>query len=234
MDASVCIELRVENSRNTYYNKPGDWRPRLILWPEYNGLYKKALLAQRGAALDADTDEAWSYIVAETVRDFCAKSNYAKTIFRRIRHGSLGLMDRLGRAMASDPHHWSEESLGSLRITPQYVRQRETTPSDDVTYLLGSKAAQNLILPPLLASPVLDRAVLLPHGAAILTLGSEEAVMEICFNTQHDPKIERTFMSLLENTALRYKHRVERTQRHYCPWWARSNRSLGSDEGDDF
>jgi hypothetical protein len=234
MDCSVCIELRVENSRNTYYNKPGDWRPRLIIWPEYNGLYKKALLAQRGAGLDADTDEAWSYIVAETIRDFCGKLQLAKTIFRRIRNSDLGLVDRIGRSMASDPHHWIEDSLGGTRITPQYVVKRERAPSEDIVYLLGTRAAQQLILPPLLASPVLDRANLLPQGSAILTLGSDEPLLEISLATQHDPKLERTFMTVLENTAVRYKHRLERTQRHFCPWWARNNRQLGTDDSDDF
>ena len=233
MDKVICIELRVDNSRHAYYNRPGDWRPRFIIWPEYGGMYKNELVKQRGRSLDKDTSEAFAYIIAETFKEMCAKNQLDKCVFRRIDPAHMSLAARLKHALTPSPTWWVEDSVGPCRLTPHYMLDREKRAQEEVVYLLGPKAANELILPPLLQSPVLDRTNLLPQGSAIVAPGSGESVVEICLASQPDMKLERSLFTSLENAALRYKHRLERVQRHFCPWWATSNRLLSAASSDE-
>jgi len=232
LECTICVEQRTANARQVYYNKPGDWRPRLIIWPEYNRLYKKDLEKQRGSRLDEAVDTAWSDIIAETVRDFSRKLDLSKVVFRRLRHADLSLGDRLARAVQKVPVEWVEESTGPHRLTPDYALARERGDrKDEVVYLLSEQAANSLDLRAIVDTRVMDRATLLPYGRAILEVGAEEPVAEISFA---EDRLEALFVEVLAAAATRYNHRLEPVARHFLTWWVVANRYLGRVPDDDF
>lgn len=232
MECSICVEQRTANARQAYYNKPGDWRPRLIIWPEYNGRYKKDLEKQRGSRLEEGIDTAWSNIIAEAVRDFSRKLDLSKVVFRRLRHGSLPLGERLARALQKAPTEWVEESTGPCRLTPDYALARERgARTEEVVYLLSEQAANSLDVRAIVDTRVMDRATLLPYGRAILDLGADEPVAEICFA---EDRLEVLFVEALGTAAQRYNHRLAPVTRHYLSWWVVANRHLGQVPEDDF
>ncbi len=59
LDKQICVERRVANSRRLHFNRMGDWRPRLIVWPEYNGWSKDELPEVSGVTVDRATDQQW-------------------------------------------------------------------------------------------------------------------------------------------------------------------------------
>ena len=58
IEKRICVESRSSNSPRLHFNRVGDWLPRLIVWPEYNGHSKDEFdEALDEGDLDKDTDE---------------------------------------------------------------------------------------------------------------------------------------------------------------------------------
>lgn len=234
MENVVFVEYRTRNSPRHLYNKAGDWRPRYVIWPEYNGYPKRALERQRGRRLDKITDALWATVIAESVRDFCNKHNLAKIVFRRVRPEVMPLGGRLTRALKTFAPDWVEESTGPHRLTPEYVMERERGLNDEVVYLLSEDSAKQLNVKSIAENRILDRATLLPNGRAILTLGTDDAVAEICFE---EPVVgenpdEAAFMEILKKACERNQHKLERTEQHFIHDWVVANLRLSDDRSE--
>ena len=83
LDKRICVERRDENSVRVHHNRVGDWRPRLIVWPEYNGLTKTEFDEIASGELDDPTDDAWGKIIAGTVERFTQALDHRALAFEQ-------------------------------------------------------------------------------------------------------------------------------------------------------
>jgi hypothetical protein len=231
MDRVICVERRTENSKRPYFNLAGDWRPRLVLWPEYEGLGKDQFEEKFPQRASEIPDEAWGRVVAEAVRDWCADAKVVPVAFRRLAHGMLTLPERLLRAVTSNPAVWEVSTQPWYRIDPERLNDWQHHGHHHVIFLLTDRALSDDEKGSLCLQPSLDRATLLPYGKAILQFGIEEAVLDICFADAAD---EEGFLAKLSAPAARDEHRVERTTRPFLSHWVAANRKAYGPEWDRF
>ena len=83
MKKTICVERRTENSPRAHFNHVGDWRPRLIIWPEYDGLTPGLFEERTGGALGNEIEAAWGQIIAQTIARFCARDHVRAWAFTR-------------------------------------------------------------------------------------------------------------------------------------------------------
>jgi len=211
VDKRICVERRVENSRRLHFNHEGDWRPRLILWPEYDGDTK----IEFPQLLDPATDRQWGKIVAGTIEEFTRELGQQVMAFRPV------LPTWWERLSPSATPHWERDD--TVRLDAEYASCRESYYGDHVFFIGSSES------PDWIGGFVLDRTNLLPYGEAILDFGIEEAVMEISFS-EH----EGLFVETLKRVARNFDHEVEQTARHFISHWVIANRGRYDENWREF
>jgi hypothetical protein len=197
----ICVEYRTENSRRVHFNKEGDWRPRMIVWPEYEGSVKDDLRPE----LDPDDgmDDQWGLIVAGAISEFAQARRLVVVAYER-RQPSL--WEWLVSSEAP-PRFGQNRSI----FDAEYVNGCQHQGHQQTTFLLVQTGALDG-LPREIRAPVLDRTNLLPLGSAIFELGIEEAVIEVALPDEAEPA---PFLGALEAVSERYNHKMERVTKHF-------------------
>ncbi len=213
LDRVICVERRVENSRRAHFNLAGDRRPRLIVWPEYDGLCKDEFETTYPDRVAELPDDAWGAIIAEALGGWMASRSLRSFAFRELVHGALPLSRRMARALQANPPRW--HSIG-LRLDAELFSAREHAGHDPLVFLCARQAPAERDRQHLVRQPTLDRATLLPYGEAIFQLGVEEAVVELCLRAEAE---EEAYLRFLGEAASERGHRLERTDRHFLSHW---------------
>ena len=217
LDKRICVERRVDNSHRLHFNRPGDWRPRLVVWPEYNGWSKDEFPEDFGEIVDDITNEEWGEIVAGTINGFAAELGQHVTAFERIQPT---LWQRLTSQYAAPC--WRRND--AFRLDAAYVNYCQAFGHEDVVFLVAP-ADVSASVPERIDAPVLDRTNLLPFGIAILDFGIEEAVMEASFGKHED-----LFLHTMERVASSFSHSMVQADKHFVSHWVVANRSaFGAD-----
>jgi len=217
IDKRICVETRTSNSRRLHFNRVGDWRPRLIVWPEYNGCYKDEF----DKVLGNDVDMAWGRIIAGTLDSFAREYDLTFITYQlqspgfweRLRHENVKPTWKRNNALSPDVEYvnWCQhEFLGEHKFLATPRRIAESAPME----IRGS---------------VVDRANLLPFGIAIFDFGIEEAVMQITFLEGED-----RFRELLEQVAAEHDHRATPTDSHFISHWLIANKEAQVADWDKF
>jgi hypothetical protein len=214
----ICFERRTSNSPRTHFNRAGDWRPRLIVWPEYEGKSKAEFEERNSDCVDDETDASWGRIVAATVVRYRRKRSLESFAFELV---WPSLWERITSKYALLRYQLN----GRVDLTEGYVNLRQHWGHEDVVFLLAPASQENQ-LPRVIRSAVLDRANLLPYGNAIFDLGTEEAVLEIAFD-EHDS----CFLEILRSEAQAHGHLCEQASMPFISHWVVANHK---DLGDNW
>jgi hypothetical protein len=221
LDKRVCVERRDHNSRRLHFNRVGDWRPRLIVWPEYNRLPKDEFEETFGEPVDDSTDEAWGHIVGETLDRFAGEFGHRVTAFELV---LPTFWQRLCSPYAAPC--WKRND--AFRLDAAYVNSRQHFGHDSPVFLICATQATASV-PKEIGGAVLDRANLLPFGVAIFDLGIEEAVLEISFAEHED-----TFLQILERVARERSYQMLQTDKHFVSHWVVANKETFGPDCDKF
>ena len=200
-EKAICVERREHNSSKPHYNHIGDWRPRLIIWPEYGGLYKDELDDE---GLDDETDCAWGLILEDTFRQFCRKHELISHAFERQE-------PPLWKRLISRTATWRLDDKLQLKV--DFFNQTQHAGHEEYVFLFRPSTARERV-PTEFWDRVLDRTNLLPYGVAIAGLGIEEAVVEISFSA-----FEQSFLEILQAVSQEHGHRMLTTAKHWLSHW---------------
>jgi hypothetical protein len=210
MKKVICFEHRTGNSPRIHFNRAGDWRPRLIVWPEYDGKSKDELEEQTSDTLDDDTDAAWGRIVAGALSKIGDTYSLVVFAFELV---WPSLWERITSKYACPRY----KMKGRFDLTEDYINWRQHIGHEDVIFLLAPSTAGDQ-LPHTNYNKTLDRATLLPYGDAIFDLGIEEAVLEIAFDRN-----ESSFLEILGHEAQAQDHICEQAATPFISHWVVAN-----------
>jgi hypothetical protein len=213
----ICVERRSSNSPRLHFNRVGDWRPRLIVWPEYNGYYKDEF----HQVLDPGTDAAWGKIIVGALTTLAESLDLCILTFES---ESPSFWKRL--VLPDSTPSWKRSDRISIDV--EYVNSRQDFYHEFPVFLMVS-AQKAASVPMQIRDPVLDRSNLLPLGTAIFDLGCEEAVLEIAFT-----EAEHQFLQILERVAPKFGHEVMHTESHFISHWIIANKNKHGPEWDKF
>lgn len=210
LDKQICVERRVDNSPRLHFNRLGDWRPRLVVWPEYNGQSKDEFPKTFGETIDRATDQQWGKIIADTIERFAPELAQQVTAFDSV---LPSVWRRLTSQYAAP--YWKRND--AIRLDAAYVNCRQDYGHGDPVFLVTPTDSLRSV-PERIQAPLLDRTNLLPFGIAILDFGIEEAVMNISF-----AKHEELFLHTIEHVATSFGHRMVQTDKHFVSHWVIAN-----------
>lgn len=207
MKKAIFFESRTTNSSRVHFNRRGDWRPRVIVWPEYDGLSKDQFEETGRESVDDDTDETWGGIIAGTLARFQQHHSLSAFAYER---AWPNFWERIIHRFALP--HWKK--CEKIDLTAAYVNERQHCGHDSPVFLL----APAMQLPSVIRELILDRTNLLPMGEAIFEFGIEEAVLEITF-----AKHESSFLEILGSEAQTHGHEYEETVTPFISHWVVAN-----------
>jgi hypothetical protein len=204
----LSVERREHNAQEPHLNRCGDWRPRLVIWPEYEGLSKDDFEVTKGMPLDDAIVQTWGLMLAKVLDQFVVETNQVIFAFERI---LPTLWQRLFQPSVAEATQWKRKD--GFILDARYINLRQDQGHDCPVFLIAPRASTSLI-PHELWAPVLDRSNLLLFGTAIADFGIEEAVFEISF-AEH----ENTFLSILEQTSREFDHVLADAQKPFVSHW---------------
>ncbi len=227
MQKCICIEKREHNSQCPHYNKCGDWRPRYIIWLEYDGYTKEAYFSKTQKAIPLDVQDEWGSIISLAIRTFMNTHQLSCTAVRPLPRGGYHAFDFPKTSEREEDVPPSSLFTRWLAFTPFWRPKRaEYRPTlkaehfnmcqeyyDNLTFLLH-KTLPAWFSTSIQHAPVLDRATLLPFGIVIFQPGIEEAVLELAFSTH-----EESFLTHLHAAASKVGYTTNVTQRHFLSDW---------------
>jgi len=193
-----------------HFNRLGDWRPRLVVWPEYNGHSKDEFPKTFGDTIDPATDEQWGRIIADSIERFAAELAQQITALDCV---LPSLWRRLASLYAAP--YWKRND--TIRLDAAYVNCRQEYGHDNPVFLVTPTDSLEAA-PERIDAPILDRTNLLPFGIAILDFGIEEAVMEVSFAEHED-----LFLHTMEQAASSFGHEMVHTDKHFVSHWVIAN-----------
>lgn len=221
LEQRVCVERRNDNSLRLHFNRVGDWRPRLIVWPDYNGLPKDDYEDAFGEPVDDSTDEAWGRIIAETLDEFSTENGYSVIAYESV---LPSLWQRLRSPYAATVWNRTDK----FELDAAYVNSRQHMGHESPVFLI-TPIESAASAPEQICDSMLDRANLLPFGVAILVLGIEEAVLEISFAGD-----EHEFVRTLARLAGDSSHSLHQCDKHFVSHWVVANKEAFGPDWDTF
>lgn len=232
MKKCICVEKRIKNSQRLHYNEKGDWLPRYIVWPEYDGYTKEAYFPKKHVSISSEIQREWGMIVSQAIRSFIKTLALRCTGFESEDSGYyvFDVPETKPDALPPPVSSWIVRlSRLFLFWRRRHIPYQVTLDAEHFNmcqeyyapylYLLHHHALSDEILQTLRHSNCLDRTNLLSLGVVIFSHGIEEAVLELAFAQE-----EETFLTCLEIAANQMGYRMELTSRHFLSDWIVANK----------
>lgn len=223
MNKKICVEKRLQNSERHYFNKLGDWRPRLIIWPEYDGCVKD-VLEESGKEISDEVDDEWGIIISESLKKLKNENGLQCAVLVFIEEGGF-LRNKKGYRLFQEGKEWELKkwdgsSQGPLvNLDNAYFNYQQHTGHEEATFLLHNNPLHEKLIKNCKNYLLFDRTNLLPLGTVIFEHGIEEAVLEMSFAEK-----EHEFVAILHDSALKYGYAFEQTERHFLSHWIIANK----------
>jgi hypothetical protein len=177
----------------------GEWRPRLQFWPEYDGDDRDQFSLHRDTDLEDATIEEWGAVVGATFETWSAETGLSVYTLRPHRPLLFGLFGA-GRIRWDLAYSHDYYSLSS-----DAINVRQLVGHEEIVHLLAGPLAPQ-VLEAIRRQPCLDRATLLPLGAAIVVLALEQAMAAVAFAS---PEQEPRFLEHLGHHGGRFGYGME-------------------------
>lgn len=210
MKKDINIEIRRSENENLGFATFEYWKPRLIVWPTFDGKTKSSHIIDVDDDFPDDIADEWGCILSKTMQVHSLNFKLLSIAANQNNDGKLDIIDPssgIFKSIFSKIGITIDRKIQEFPLTAKYFNMCATRYYGYMHFLIRGSSIQ---------AGNFDMKTALSNTSMLFKLGTEEPVLEIyCF------EFENEFIETLKNESSKFRYNIQFSQIPFASAWGK-------------